>query len=187
LRYIDFGPTILVLYSFHSKYKGIVTWAVNTKEPQVVAGWHPKQVIEPYLEDTNAETAKIFTAVFELADPEDLQHAFQTKTVDPDDWGGKGRVALLGDAAHAMRPAGGLGGTMALEDCVVLLRLLKDRNAVKDRSTTEKAISQFEQSRKPRVRKIWQDQKERVDRAYKQGVTIGAADKEFYEWVYKGV
>jgi 2-polyprenyl-6-methoxyphenol hydroxylase-like FAD-dependent oxidoreductase len=187
LGFINFGPTILVLFSFDSKYKGIMTWSVNTKEPQVVGG-HPKQVVEPYLDENNAETAKIFDAVFELADPEDLQHAFQNKTVDPDEWGGKGRVVLLGDAAHAMRPAGGLGGAMALEDCVVLIRLLKDRNAIKDRPTTEKTILQFKQSRLPRVRRISQDQQERAEKAYKQGVCVtGPGDKEFFEWVYKGV
>jgi 2-polyprenyl-6-methoxyphenol hydroxylase-like FAD-dependent oxidoreductase len=32
----------------------------------------------------------------------------------------------MGDAAHSMRSAGGQGGAMGLEDCVVLTRLLKE-------------------------------------------------------------
>lgn len=40
-------------------------------------------------------------------------------------WGGRGRVTLLGDAAHSMRPVSGQGCAMAFEDAVVLVRKLE--------------------------------------------------------------
>ena len=39
-------------------------------------------------------------------------------------WGDCGRVTLLGDAAHPMRPSLGLGTTMAIQDAVALARVL---------------------------------------------------------------
>jgi 2-polyprenyl-6-methoxyphenol hydroxylase-like FAD-dependent oxidoreductase len=39
-------------------------------------------------------------------------------------WGGRGRVTLIGDVAHACQPTYGQGGNLALEHCIVLCRLL---------------------------------------------------------------
>ncbi len=80
-----------------------------------------------------------------------------------------------------MRPAGGPAGAMALEDRVVLTGMLSriDPRPKDDFASRTEPKATF--------RKIWHDQKERADRAYKKGVTIGTTDKEFFEWVYKGV
>jgi 2-polyprenyl-6-methoxyphenol hydroxylase-like FAD-dependent oxidoreductase len=64
--------------------------------PQIIAGLRPEQVLHQDVE--------------ELATPLPAFH--------------RGRVALLGDAAHAMTPDLGQGGGMAIEDAVVLARLL---------------------------------------------------------------
>lgn len=56
------------------------------------------------------------------------------------------RVLLMGDAAHAMTPNLGQGACQAIEDAVVLARLLK-----KD-ITTEQVFMEFEKERMPRVR-----------------------------------
>ena len=56
------------------------------------------------------------------------------------------RVLLMGDAAHAMTPNLGQGACQAIEDAVVLARLLKKE------ITPEQAFIQFEKERMPRVR-----------------------------------
>ncbi len=57
----------------------------------------------------------------------------------------RGRVALLGDAAHAMTPNLGQGAAMAIEDAVVLARELV---ASKDAA---EALQAYEANRRPRV------------------------------------
>jgi 2-polyprenyl-6-methoxyphenol hydroxylase-like FAD-dependent oxidoreductase len=56
------------------------------------------------------------------------------------------RVVLIGDAAHAMSPAGGLGASMALEDAMLLGRLVADRAR-----TLEESFARFERLRRSRV------------------------------------
>jgi salicylate hydroxylase len=53
-----------------------------------------------------------------------------------------GPVTLLGDAVHAMSPAGGLGANTALQDAAALATLLTD--AVATRKTLSDVISSYE-------------------------------------------
>jgi 2-polyprenyl-6-methoxyphenol hydroxylase-like FAD-dependent oxidoreductase len=57
----------------------------------------------------------------------------------------KGRVALVGDAAHAMGPHSGQGGAMAMEDAIVLAKCLRDISDI------ERAFAAYERIRKERV------------------------------------
>ena len=57
-----------------------------------------------------------------------------------------GRVVLIGDAAHAAPPHMGEGGSMALEDAVVLAEILGNAD------TLETALEAFERRRRPRGR-----------------------------------
>jgi 2-polyprenyl-6-methoxyphenol hydroxylase-like FAD-dependent oxidoreductase len=59
-----------------------------------------------------------------------------------------GRVALIGDAAHAMSPSAGQGASMAMEDAMVLAMSLRD---VEDPA---EAFRTFERIRRPRVAKV---------------------------------
>ncbi|WLR57484.1 FAD-dependent monooxygenase [Mesobacillus subterraneus] len=61
----------------------------------------------------------------------------------------KGRVTLLGDAAHPMLPNLGQGGAQAMEDALILARNFKQCTI-----EVEEALSQYEQERIPRVTKI---------------------------------
>jgi 2-polyprenyl-6-methoxyphenol hydroxylase-like FAD-dependent oxidoreductase len=54
---------------------------------------------------------------------------------------GRGRITLLGDAAHPMTPHMGQGGAQALEDAVVLGR------CVAESTTVEKALRDYERAR----------------------------------------
>ena len=60
----------------------------------------------------------------------------------------KGRVVLIGDAAHSLSPQLTSGGGMAIEDAVVLAETLRDGH---DAAT---ALHIFENRREPRVRSI---------------------------------
>jgi salicylate hydroxylase/6-hydroxynicotinate 3-monooxygenase len=60
----------------------------------------------------------------------------------------KGRVVLLGDACHPMTPYMAQGAATAIEDAAVLSRVLKENDSV------EKALTQYENHRKPRTSRI---------------------------------
>ncbi|WP_370207469.1 FAD-dependent monooxygenase, partial [Pararhodobacter marinus] len=60
----------------------------------------------------------------------------------------KGRVTLLGDAAHPMVPFMAQGACMAIEDAVVLARALTDAADV------DAALAAYEAERKPRTARI---------------------------------
>lgn len=62
----------------------------------------------------------------------------------------KGRVCLLGDAAHATTPHQGAGAGMCIEDALIMSVLLKDVESVDD---FERAFSAFDQVRRPRTQK----------------------------------
>ncbi|MDQ7805748.1 FAD-dependent monooxygenase [Amycolatopsis sp. A133] len=59
----------------------------------------------------------------------------------------RGRIALLGDAAHAMPPFLGQGGCQAIEDAVVLAHAV----STQDLST---ALEHYDQQRRPRSQKV---------------------------------
>lgn len=59
-----------------------------------------------------------------------------------------GRVALLGDAAHAMTPNLGQGGCLAIEDAVVLADCLSAGTAI------EQALRQYEKRRRVRAHRV---------------------------------
>jgi 2-polyprenyl-6-methoxyphenol hydroxylase-like FAD-dependent oxidoreductase len=52
-------------------------------------------------------------------------------------WNNEPRVTLIGDAVHAMTPAGGVGANTALKDAALLGRLLADAGGWKERLTAE--------------------------------------------------
>ena len=60
----------------------------------------------------------------------------------------KGRVLLVGDAAHAVSPGSGLGASLAFEDTIYLAKLLRDEDDY------ALAFQLFQQERKPRVEKV---------------------------------
>lgn len=66
-------------------------------------------------------------------------------------WWGRGRVTLLGDAAHASTPNLGQGACQALEDAVTLAHCLSGTRAI------EPALRQYERLRIPRASRIVRD------------------------------
>ncbi|HET9736655.1 MAG TPA: NAD(P)/FAD-dependent oxidoreductase [Solirubrobacteraceae bacterium] len=59
----------------------------------------------------------------------------------------RGRLAVIGDAAHAPSPTSGQGASLAIEDGVVLAKCLRDL-------PTAEGLARFEALRRPRVERI---------------------------------
>lgn len=69
---------------------------------------------------------------------------------DPLDGWTRGRVALLGDAAHAMLPFFAQGAAQAVEDAAVLAGCLRGA----DRASVPAALQRYEQLRRPRATQV---------------------------------
>jgi salicylate hydroxylase len=91
-----------------------------------------------------------------------------------DEWT-RGRVTLLGDAAHAMLATWGQGACMAFEDAYVLAQWLAQH-----REDPETALARYEAVRKPRATRI-QDMS-RLEVSFKKQSSIW--DKAYREWMY---
>lgn len=82
----------------------------------------------------------------------------------------RGRVALLGDAAHGTTPTLGQGGCQAIEDAEVLCRYLVSTSiGVAD------ALQRYEQARRDRVAEITLKARKRADTIYGKDMQITAA------------
>ncbi|KAF8134184.1 hypothetical protein K438DRAFT_1640816 [Mycena galopus ATCC 62051] len=64
----------------------------------------------------------------------------------------RGRVCLIGDAAHAL--GGGQGSAMAFEDAAYLARLLSSEEALA--GGFERVLAQYERNRRPRIDRVTQ-------------------------------
>jgi salicylate hydroxylase len=62
-----------------------------------------------------------------------------------------GRVCVLGDAAHASTPHQGAGAGQALEDALILSRLLQ---ACESKESVTKALEAYDEVRRPRSQKV---------------------------------
>jgi 2-polyprenyl-6-methoxyphenol hydroxylase-like FAD-dependent oxidoreductase len=60
----------------------------------------------------------------------------------------RGRMVIIGDAAHAVSPSSGQGASMAIEDAVELARCLRDAPDVAE------ALTAYERLRRPRVEAV---------------------------------
>ncbi len=116
------------------------------EDPHAAPGW-----------DEPADLAVLDAAFADWAEPVralidgPLWRRFTLNAVDPAGRWATARIALLGDAAHAMLPFLAQGAAMAIEDAAVLAAELADAPA-----TPAAALRRYEARRKPRVTKVWQ-------------------------------
>jgi 2-polyprenyl-6-methoxyphenol hydroxylase-like FAD-dependent oxidoreductase len=87
-----------------------------------------RDAIRQAIERVTRDWAPALRALFELAGEEGRSSTVVRSAVAMDAWETNG-VVLLGDAIHAMSPAGGLGANTALADASELARLLVDVSA----------------------------------------------------------
>lgn len=81
--------------------------------------------------------------------------------IDPPERFVKGRVALIGDAAHATTPTLGQGGCQAMEDALVLAQFLTTTNV-----SVADALERYEQVRQPRTAQLVLKARKRTDTIY---------------------
>jgi len=106
--------------------KSMSDQAIRQRVMDAHQGWH-----WPVLDLIENSTTFCRTSVFEI--------------IGLNRWS-RGRVVLIGDAAHAMNPVAGQGANMALEDAQLLTELLKHPEL-----PAEQLFRHFEAVRKPRV------------------------------------
>lgn len=175
-------------------------WVFSTKAPN----FDPKQTdIQSLVKEHENDEEKLVSilAIFAASAEENFSSYTETKVTDFSDdvlsqfdgrWGGKGKVTIIGDAAHAMRPTDGQGGNMAFEDAIVLCRLLGSeevRSAIgssTEAGLIEHVLGEFERTRLPRVKRMHDNQRLRYEARMKGG-KVGPWSSEFKEWASSGV
>jgi 2-polyprenyl-6-methoxyphenol hydroxylase-like FAD-dependent oxidoreductase len=100
-----------------------------------------RQLVDLFADDRGPASALIASGALELAG--DNTHDLPSVPV----WH-RGRMVIIGDAAHAPSPSAGQGASMAAEDAVVLARCLRDLPEVQD------ALAAYERLRRRRVERI---------------------------------
>jgi len=183
IGFTKIGNSLFMLFNHHPKPPGTLVWNISTKD-EVQEGSHPCDILNHHVEK-GSQNDKILQAIYKLANQNELRRPIKPKTIHPKVWGGSGRVTLLGDAAHAVRPATGLGASLAFEDCVVLLRRLK--KAKQDMESTKQALRNFEKDRLGRVQYISDFEYKKSEENFK-GVKKEVEEYEEYKkWVFAGV
>ncbi|MFF3213054.1 FAD-dependent oxidoreductase [Streptomyces sp. NPDC002886] len=129
---------------------GEVWWFANVPHPAEPAPreleninseqWR-HQLTSLFAEDTGPAAALI-RAAHEIT-PAGPMHALLTLPT----WH-RGRMIVIGDAAHAPSPTSGQGASLSIEDAVELAKALRDQ------STIEGAFTAYEALRRPRVERI---------------------------------
>ncbi|RDK06271.1 FAD-dependent oxidoreductase [Cupriavidus lacunae] len=89
-------------------------------------------------------------AVEQLTSPKQVLFRPFDARLMPGPWWHKGRVVLMGDAAHAPTPQLTSGGGMAIEDAVVLAECLAAPG------TAAQALEAYSNRRIPRVKRVWE-------------------------------
>lgn len=121
--------------------------------------------VEP--KDIRAELKETFTGwaqpvqnLIEKLDPEEVNR-LEISDIDPLPHLVKGRIALVGDSAHATTPTLGQGGCQAMEDAEVLCCYLVTTNI-----SVEDALKRYEAERKERVAQLVLKARKRTDTIY---------------------
>ncbi|WP_372630243.1 FAD-dependent oxidoreductase [Cohnella sp.] len=82
-----------------------------------------------------------------LAATEDFDAPMPIYDMDPPENWHRGRIVLIGDAAHVTSPSSGQGASLAIEDALILAQCLRDR------AELSQAFAAYQQLRHERVRK----------------------------------
>lgn len=120
----------------------------------------PNGDIRAELTETFAGWAQPVQNLIEKLDPEQVNR-LEIGDIDPLPNLVEGRIALVGDSAHATTPTLGQGGCQAMEDAEVLCRYLITTNI-----SVEDALKRYETERKERVAQLVLKARKRTDTIY---------------------
>jgi 2-polyprenyl-6-methoxyphenol hydroxylase-like FAD-dependent oxidoreductase len=136
-------------FGAHPTPEGDVVWFVNVPRPAI--GEDERRATSPeqwrtwltglLAEDAGPGAELVGSGELELTadNTHDLPHVPR--------WH-RGRMVVIGDAAHAPSPSSGQGASMALEDAVVLATSLRDAGSIAE------SLARFERLRRARVERI---------------------------------
>jgi 2-polyprenyl-6-methoxyphenol hydroxylase-like FAD-dependent oxidoreductase len=153
--------------------QGIVTFISNSSDGQTIRMAMQRPIVELDSEALlvfRADKVAVLDALYGKDDnlPDSVKSAIRLSTGETSDlflwpfyvlsiptgWiskGGKGRVVILGDAAHAFPPTGGQGGGMAIEDAAGLGLILGQLSKFEN---IEGGLSVWQKIRKDRVDQV---------------------------------
>ena len=132
----------------------------------------PPEEIRAELKETFAGWAQPVQNLIEKLDPEQVNR-LEISDIDPLPSLVEGRIALVGDSAHATTPTLGQGGCQAMEDAEVLCRYLITTNI-----SVEDALKRYEAERKERVAQLVLKARKRTDTIYNKEPDL---TKQWYE------
>ena len=121
---------------------GLARWYLTWKAKKDAERQTKTQLLAAY-----ADWGDLITQAIEATVEADIVHHTYADISAIPTWH-RGRVALLGDAAHATTPFAAMGANMAIEDASVLVEALTENHRVSD------ALSIFEDSRKKRTEDV---------------------------------
>ena len=128
--------------------------------------------IRAELKETFAGWAQPVQNLIEKLDPQELNR-LEISDIDPLSNLAQGRIALVGDSAHATTPTLGQGGCQAMEDAEVLCRYLITTNI-----SVADALKRYEAERKERVANLTLKARKRTDTIYNKEPDL---TQEWYE------
>jgi 2-polyprenyl-6-methoxyphenol hydroxylase-like FAD-dependent oxidoreductase len=121
-------------------------WFATAPEPLTDAA-APPEATAAALRERLDDAPEPLPAVLDGLDPADLVVTALEDLPALDTWS-RGRVALAGDAAHAMLPFAGQGAAQAIEDGIVLA------DAIATQPDHDRAFDAYERRRKPRADRV---------------------------------
>lgn len=183
-----YNGAFFTMMSFNESHAGRMAWNIITTK-EVDEATSP---LDLFRDEAEPEDFALLQEIFDLSPPKSLIPFPRSSIIDMSDevlkkcdggWGGRGRITLVGDAAHAMRATDGQGGNQALEDAVILYRIFLSHLSDKP---IEERLRLFESTRLPRVKQIHHEQQTRYDQ-FMRGDNLAPFVGENRHWVWDGV
>jgi 2-polyprenyl-6-methoxyphenol hydroxylase-like FAD-dependent oxidoreductase len=137
-------------FGYHVRSSGEIYWFNNHARVQAPSRTELTQIVSEDWKERLLEMHRGDMAPIEeiIRSTEEGIGAFPIFDLPPQPIWHQGRIALVGDAVHAISPSAGQGASLALEDAAVLAKSLRDA------SSLEEAFGTYERLRRARVERM---------------------------------